>query len=381
MQIQVFNTDLDFLGICEEINDCEWVREYYKGGHFTMSAKLTEHNLSLLKKDRIIVKDGNYDDPMMIEYRELSEGYEGDEDFLITGNSLTTRILSSRITESRQVEKGTVDKVMKNILLKQMQGSYRAIEGLICSEDSGEFDEIIEHSSLYKSLDEDFETLSRLYDVGHRISIDIHSKAFIFDVYKGEDLSDKVLFSVDFDNLSNQRYISSHDNYKNVAYVLGQGSSDLEEDDDESRDKVIINNEEYTGWDRREVYIDARDINKDVKKTTDKDGNTVETPIHNGANAVKLLTARGKERLVEHLPIESFESGIVENNYKYKEDFDIGSVVSVRNKNWGVELTQRITKIVEEHNIYGTSIEVSFGVELPTIYDKLQQRMNRGMSI
>lgn len=379
MQIQVFNTDLEFLGICEEINDCEWVREYYKGGHFTMSAKLTEHNLSLLKKDRIIVKDGNYDDPMMIEYRELSEGYEGDEDFLITGNSLTTRILGSRITESRQVEKGTIDRVMKNILLKQTQGSYRAIEGLICAEDSGEFEEVIEHSSLYKSLDEDFETLSRLYDVGHYISLDVVNKAFIFNVYRGEDLSDKVLFSVDFDNLSNQRYIDSLDNYKNVAYVLGQGSSD--KDDDETRDKVVINNEEYSGWDRREVYIDARDINKDTKKGKDDEGNEIDIPIYNGTEAVKLLTARGKERLIEHLPVESFESGIVENNYKYKEDFNLGSIVSIRNKNWGVELTQRITKIVEEHNIYGSTIEVSFGVELPTIYDKLQQRMNRGMSI
>lgn len=378
MQIQVFNLDLDFLGICEEINDIEWVREFYRGGNFTMNAKLNQHNLDLLKKDRILVKDGNFDDPMIIEYRELSEGENGDEDFLITGNSLTTRILSSRVTASRQVEKGYIDVVMKNILKKQTEGELRSFKNLVCSPPRN-FSDIFEHKSLYKSLDEEFETLSRLADVGHKIYIDIEKKQFVFDVYYMPDISDQVLFSVDFDNLKNQRFIDSHDNYKNVAIVCGQGNSDKDEDDDETRDKVIINNEEYTGFDRREVYIDARDINKDTKKGTDKDGNEIDIPIANGPNAIKLLTARGQEKLVELLPVESFEGDLVENNYVYKRDFDLGHRVMVRNKNWGVEFKQRITKITENYNVYGSSIEVSFGVELPTIYDKINQKMSRGM--
>ena len=381
MQIQVFNLDLDFLGICEEINDIEWVREYYKGGRFTLNAKLNEHNLGLLKKDNILIKDNNFDEPMIIEYRELSEGSNGDEDFIITGNSLTTRILSSRVTESRQIEKNKIDVVMKNILKKQTESPLRAFKGLSYSEDKDYFTEIIEHKSLYKSLDEEFETLSRLYDIGHKISIDIENKLFVFDVYTMADISDSVLFSVDFDNLSNQRFTDSTDNYKNVAIVCGQGDSDKDEDDDETRDKVILNNDLYAGFNRREVYIDARDIEKDTKKGKDKDGNEIDIPIANGENAIKLLTARGKERLIEHLPIESFEGDLVENNYRYKIDFDLGNVVTVRNKKWGVEFTQRITKIIENTDIYGTTIEVSFGVELPTVYDKLQQRMNRGMSI
>lgn len=379
MQIQVFNLDLDFLGICEEIIDVEWVREYYRGGRFTMNAKLNEHNLELLKKDRILVKDGNFDEPMIIEYRELSQGSDGDEDFIITGNSLTTRILSSRVTASRQIEKDKIDIVMKNILRKQTEGHLRAFKGLSYSENKDYFTDIIEHKSLYKSLDEEFETLSKMYDIGHKISIDIANKAFIFDVYQMDDISDTVLFSVDFDNLTSQRYIDSHDNYKNVAIICGQGNSDLDEDDDETRDKVIINNEDYSGFDRREVYIDARDINKDTKKGTDKDGNEIDVPIANGPNAIKLLTARGYEKLVEVQPVESFEGDLVENNYRYKIDFDLGNKVRVRNKKWGVEFTQRITKITENYGVYGSNIEVSFGIELPTVYDKINQKMNRGM--
>ena len=379
MQIQVFNLDLDFLGICEEIIDVEWVREYYRGGRFTMNAKLNEHNLELLKKDRILVKDGNFDEPMIVEYRELSQGSDGDEDFIITGNSLTTRILSSRVTASRQIEKDKIDVVMKNILRKQTEGRLRAFKGLSYSENKDYFTDIIEHKSLYKSLDEEFETLSKMYDIGHKISIDIINKAFMFDVYQMDDISDTVLFSVDFDNLTSQRYIDSHDNYKNVAIVAGQGNSDLDEDDDETRDKIIINNEDYSGFDRREVYIDARDINKDTKKGTDKDGNEIDVPIANGPQAIKLLTTRGYEKLIEVQPIESFEGDLVENNYRYKIDFDLGNKVRVRNKKWGVEFTQRITKITENYGVYGSNIEVSFGIELPTVYDKINQRMNRGM--
>ena len=193
------------------------------------------------------------------------------------------------------------------------------------------------------------------------------------------EISDTVLFSEDFENLTSQRYIDSHDNYKNVAIICGQGNSDLDEDDDETRDKVIINNEDYSGFDRREVYIDARDINKDTKKGTDKDGNEIDVPIANGPNAIKLLTARGYEKLVEVQPVESFEGDLVENNYRYKIDFDLGNKVRVRNKKWGVEFTQRITKITENYGVYGSNIEVSFGIELPTVYDKINQKMNRGM--
>ena len=375
MQLKIFDLDFNFLGICEEINDIEWIREYYRGGSFVLGAKMNTHNVELLQKNRIIIKDNTFDEPMIIEHRQLSETDDGDEELLISGKSLATRILDSRITIKRQIEKDTADKVMEKLLLKQTNesgDSNRHIPNLVVDTSSKEsFVDVIEHNSLYKSLYEDFEEICMTEQCGYKLTFKPAEKEFLFEVYKGEDLTSSVLFSIDFDNLKNQVYIDSIDNYKNVAIVCGQG-------EEEERDLTIVNDKEYAGFDRLEVYIDARDIEQDKIKDKDEDGYDVEVPIHNGENAVRLLTNRGYEKLAEIAPVHSFDASLVENNYKYKEDFDLGDLVVVRNKNWGVEFTQRITKIVESYDSYGRTITVNFGNELPTIQDKLKQRIKRG---
>lgn len=375
MQLHIFNLDFEFLGIVEEINDIEWIRDYYRGGDFTLNAKMNEMNISLLKKDRIIIKDRDFSEPMIIEYRQLQENDDGDEDLMVTGQSLSTRILNSRISLGRQIEKGTADKVMENLLLTQSNYSKdtnRHFPNLVVDRfEKPEFTEKIEHNTMYKTLYEDFEEICMANQCGYKVSYRHDAKQFLFRVYKGLDVSDNILFSIDFDNLKNQTYIESNDNYKNVAIVCGQG-------EELDRDLVIVNDKDYSGFDRREVYIDARDIEQDTKKGTDKDGYEIDIPIKNGPNAIKLLTTRGQEKLAELSPIHSFDAELSENNYKYKEDFDLGYLVTVRNKNWDVEFKQRITRIVESYSEYGRTIKVTFGEELPTVYDKLRQRIKRG---
>ena len=375
MQLKIFDLDFNFLGICEEINDIEWIREFYRGGSFVLNAKMNEHNVGLLQKNRVIIKNNAWDEPMIIEHRQLIESDDGDEELMISGKSLATRILDSRITIKRQIEKDTADKVLENLLLKQTnlsEDTNRHIPNLVIDTSIKEdFTNKIEHSSLYKSLYEDFEEICTVEECGYKLTFKPLEKEFYFEVYKGKDLTSSVLFSIDFDNLKNQTYIDSIDNYKNVAITCGQGEG-------EDRDMTIINDKEYSGLDRLEVYIDARDIEQDKEIIKDKEGYDTEFPIHNGENAIKLLTNRGYEKLAEISPVNSFDASLVENNYKYKEDFDLGDLVVVRNKNWNVEFNQRITKIIESYDVYGRTITVNFGNELPTIQEKLKQRIKRG---
>ena len=374
MQLNIFDLDFNFLGICEEINNIEWIRDFYRSTDFILDAKMNSHNVELLQKNRIIIKDNDFSDPVLIEHRQLEESDDGDELLVVSGKSLATVILDSRITIDRQIEKGTVDKVLENLLLQQTNNSpdkKRHFPNLVIDTSTKDGFSNIEHNSLYKSLYEDFEEICMTEQCGYKIIFDPHVKQFIFKVYKGNDLSSSVLFSIDFDNLKNQTYTDSINNYYNVAVVAGQG-------EDADRDKIVVNDEDYSGFERREIFIDARDIEQDKKKGTDEEGNEIDIPIKNGENAIKLLTNRGYEKLAEVAPIHSFDAQLIENNYKYKIDFDLGDLVTVRNKNWNVEFTQRITKIVESCDEYGRNITVSFGNELPTIYTKLKQRIKRG---
>lgn len=379
MELYVFNQDVELLGIVDEIEEMDWTRRYYEGGSCLIKALLTPNNIALLKKGYIICKKDDLSDPMYIEHREISDSdADGMELLVIEGISLSTRILSSRITIGRQIERGTADKIMENMLLIQTNhhsNKRRHIKRLVVDRSvKPEFTKTYEHNSMYKPLHEEFTTVSQLDGCGHKIYLDIDRKYFIFKAYKGKDVSDKVVFSTAFDNLTNQEYVESDSNYKNVAIVAGQG-------EEQDRDLVIYNDELYSDLDRIELMVDARDIEQDVRIENRPDGSggteEVEVPIKNGATAVKLLNERGKEKLEETAQARSYTASITGNNYVYRRDYDLGDIVSVRNDKWDILYSDRITEINEQYSNTGMTVEVEFGKDLPNIAKKINQKLGR----
>lgn len=379
MELYVFNQDIELLGIVDEVEEMDWTRRYYEAGDFLIKALLTPNNIELLKKGNLICKKDDLSDVMIIEHRELSdEDADGMELLVVEGISLSGRILSSRITLGRQIEKGTADKIMENILLKQTNLSSnvnRHIKRLIVDTSIKEgFTEKYEHNSLYKPLDEEFTAIASMDGCGFKILLDIENKTFIFYVYKGNDVSDRIVFSTSFDNLTNQEYIESDTNYKNVGICAGQG-------EEEDRDLIVYNDKEYSDLDRLELFIDARDISKDTvivqKPNEDGELEDVEEPIKNGENAVKLLQERAKEKLQETSKVNSYRASVVGNNYIYREDYDLGDIVTVRNDKWDVMYSDRIIEINETYTDEGMTINIEFGKELPTFAKKINQKLRR----
>ena len=56
--------------------------------------------------------------------------------------------------------------------------------------------------------------------------------------------------------------------------------------------------------------------------------------------------AEGKEKLAEQSGVLSFEGEIDTSNYKYKEDYDVGDIVTVKNQ-YGITTNARITEVIE----------------------------------
>jgi hypothetical protein len=63
----------------------------------------------------------------------------------------------------------------------------------------------------------------------------------------------------------------------------------------------------------------------------------------------------------------------VNANRKYKEDYDLGDIVTNINKKWGVKLDTRIEEIEEVYEDGNEKINVVFGDEAPTIIDKIKK--------
>ncbi|WP_415782946.1 Gp37-like protein, partial [Bacillus manliponensis] len=129
-----------------------------------------------------------------------------------------------------------------------------------------------------------------------------------------------------------------------MALVAGQGEG--------AARKLVAINDNLSGFERKELFVDARDLSN---KTQDD-------RVLTDAEYEKLLIERGNSKLAESQTIQTFESGIsLHSNLVYKEDFELGDIVTIENKRWGLTLNTRITVVEEIYENDRVDIRVNFG--------------------
>ena len=107
-----------------------------------------------------------------------------------------------------------------------------------------------------------------------------------------------------------------------------------------------------TGFDLREVFLDAKDINKEALTN---------------AEYLEALKTRGQEFLNENKIFENFEAEAeADVNFTYGKDYDLGDVVTVKKKKWNTAQNLRITELCEVYEYGGMYVVPTFGDALPT---------------
>ena len=227
--------------------------------------------------------------------------------------------------------------------------------------------DVINYLSHYNQLSEEIETISKANELGYKIDLDLDNKQYIFEVYQGLDRSinqgvnSKAIFSTEFENISNQKYADSDNNYRNMVLVAGAG--------EDTNRKTLTLGTENKGLDRYELFVDARDIS-DTKQQGESE---VSIPIE---EYNKLLEVRGKEKLSECTKVETFDCTLINvNSLIYRVDFDLGDKVSIINKKWGLMLNERIVSIIETYDEEGLNIDIEIGNNIPTLIEKIKRKM------
>lgn len=370
MELYVLNTDFKVLGLIDNYESLVWQRNYYKPGNFSMQIIPNFEQFELLKKGNILLKKDDTKEAMYIDHRELEENEEGIEVLLIEGYSLT-QWLDRRITLYKQYQKGYAEEIIRNYVTINCINSTdlnRNIPNLINGVNN-KLGQQIDYMSHYEPLLQEIEGISKVNELGYKIDLDLENKKYIFEVYQGADRTDnqeinsKAIFSTEFENISNQKYIESDNNYRNMVLIAGAG-------EDVNR-KTLSLGTNNIGLNRYELFVDARDI-ADTKQEGD---NEVSIPL---SEYNKLLEARGKEKLSECTKIKTFDCILNNiNNLKYREDYDLGDKVSIFNRKWGLMLHERIVTITETYDIDGLNIEIEIGNNIPTLIDKIKQKVRR----
>lgn len=385
MELYIFNRNLELKGIIDTFTSLRWVRRYNKTGQFELHCPLNNKTLELLKRENIIYKKDDLE-AGYIETRQLS--LKNNQEVLIIKGKFLTNYFNRRISWDRINFNGTAEELMRKLVYDNAispTNNNRKIPNLILADIKG-FTENINYQNSFGNILEQLENISNTNNLGYRNLLDIKNKKIIFDIYKGVDRTINngsiapCIFSRDFENILEQEYFDSLNNYKNTTLIAGAG---------EGINRKLTSIEEGIGLNRFELFVDARDMKDKEQRTKtvpeyDEKGNVAGSHEENYEEEIPwlkyepLLVQRGKEKLAELKTIQTFDSKInTRGNNIYKKDFDLGDIVTIVDKEWSLQVDTKITQIEEIYENNKVEINPTFGNNIPTILDKIKQQVVR----
>lgn len=344
MEVRIYNSDLYRIGQIENQTSLIWTRRFFSAGEFELHCPNTERNHKLLQRENIISIAG-------AKEAGIIEDIEKEESDLKNEMTIKGRFLESYM--SRRVIKTvfTFSGKVEEAIYK-LYAACTAIPNVVTADLNG-FTETVDFQTSYKQLDTIEEKLSRQGIIGIRFRPDFTNHKIIFETFQGKDHSSaqkenkRVIFSEYYNNLSNAIYKMNEQNYKTCAIVGGEGEGT-------ARTLVTVGGGE--GINLREVFVDARDIQKE-------DGMT-------DAEYKQLLKQRGVDTLTTYGISESMECDTEpEINFTYKKDYDLGDIVTVKKRNWNITMNQRITELQEVYENGSGYVVPTFGSPLPETID------------
>ena len=345
---EVSNKDLEFIGEVDDFTSFIYERKWFTYSNF----QLVVENF-----DKDLFQEGNYivvnNDP----YRsgQITKVNITDDTVTIKGFGIGFWF-NDRITYPID-NKDTfyINDYAENIMYELIK--FNAIDSNITNrnfqnlivnstQDRGEK---IAFETRYKVLSDELETISKTSRLGWNIKFDYKNKKFVFQSLVGIDRTvnqqdnPPVIFSKRYDNIIEREYTKDVSEYKNCAIVAGQGGG--------SNREIVIVNDNLSGQDRKELFVDARDI-------------------EDGTN----LADRGKSKLAENTIIESFEATI--DTESYRVEWDLGDFVTILDDEIGVVSDTQIVEVIETYEDGVLTIEPTFGEAISHFGDKFKQAIN-----
>ena len=386
MDLYIYNPAIELQGVIDGYSSLRWRRRYFEPGEFELHCKASAENLALLREGNIIHRLDRQE-AAIIEGVTV-EGTDNGDEITATGR-MGSSMLDRRIITPTINFSGTVEAAMRKIVSDNAI-TARPLPHLVLGDAVG-LTPTATFQATYKTVLSVCEALAKAAPLGFRVRLDVPGKQWIFEVYDGVDRSvtqhDRpyVLFSDEFRNITGPEYTRNSTGYCNYAIVGGEG---------EGAARVIVEVDHTGGGERRELWVDAKDLQntEDTSESFSGDGNTASFALAHTSSSVSSVTVgsspasyslngstitispvpeqgtsvsvsytykklsdaayaaqlrqRGAEKLAEAKKSESFTAAAVNtSNFAYLTDWNLGDIVSF--EWWGIRLDQRITEIEE----------------------------------
>ena len=303
-----------------------WDEPYNTLTESTLEVRPTAENLELLREGRWLKRsDSNV--PMRICHRSN----ENEDANLVCTLFPATWIFSKRVSTAT-VKNENAEAAMRRLVTAMEPWPKLELGELVG------FDTIFTTQTSGGSLLEYFTTLGAACDLGFRVVLSGKNadKKFLFEVYRPTaDPNNR--FSSKWGNLTGASWAFGDNDYANVAIVQGAGEG-------ENRATVTVGLTDATGADRRELYVDARDLQPD-----EENGET-----NTSAEYLQRLMARGTNKLLDQLRTGSIEITL-------DADLAPGDVAFCTIPELGYKATVRVADVILQSQADTTSRTLRLG--------------------
>lgn len=343
--------------ILEEVGTCEWSERYFVDGviKVTMPDKIAQ--LRSVRKGKFLLIDGLVYrvDQVQAEHKKSGEGSVevlGKTFGLLEDRSAIPPVGLDHDSVTNDPAE-TAIKHYVDVNLGPGASAERRWNDLVIAPDLGR-GALVSYDARYQPVSEIVRELGEVASMGWRLTVDIDAGEFTFDVLIGEDHSLNVFFDVDFETALSTKLLSTDAGRKNFAIVAGQG---------EGAARTIVERwtggAEPTGINRREMFVDARDL-----------------------DAIDALEVRGDAKLAETDVPDTFSIEVnPTGSFRYGEHWGLGDLVTVRNTAWDVSEVARVVGVTRKAS-GGTrpDLSVEVGRPWPSIKDvvKTQTQQSSG---
>ena len=327
-------------------------------GTFTINAMLDKENLYLMDKTKNYYVLFDNDVFGVIESVKRESDSETSRVFTIKG-SLALKLLEYRVIKGQLTFKGKSYKyieelVKQNLIFSDDENRNIALSVEFENEERlkrvcSTIDKQVTGGSLWDEIREVAEADKLRIELKPNIVVINREHPYNIDgwtleIGAGEDrtrhredkTASSVVFSQSLSNIADTDYTVNRSKLRNTVYIAGEGDGE-----DRKWYNIDVNSDvtfgERTGWNRRELWVDARDIQseQDNKKLTD-------------AEYEELIGQRANEKAKDNDLSEEYTATVTDitKQYAYKQDYNIGDFVTVADEELGMEIDAQITNVI-----------------------------------
>lgn len=350
--IYILDENLQIVDILKKYNFAQYNNKFRDIGTFKINAQLVDENIYILDETKQYYVLFDFDEYIFGQVTKVKQSGEGDNDKeIVIEGKLSKYILTKRVINGTINYKGKTFGLVKEIIDSNIVSSSNAKRNLpieinydeeylasVCSDitkqiTGGYVWEEVEKLLTQDNLGIDF--VPNIITNSNTTNIDkwyLTINAGVDRTKENKYDNNPVIFSQQLSNIASVDYERDVEEYTNYAYVAGEG-------EEENRKWYEVNrtDKDASGWNRKELWIDARDI-----QSESEDGTTLSETEYE-----KLIKERANEKFSESDVQESYEATLTEKNaqYTYGVDYNLGDWCTITDINLNKELDVQITEI------------------------------------